>query len=260
LRSGARRPSRTRRAVASRRPFARAPGAVQPVELLCAQSAGSIRSVGRSPSPRRRAVDADDDASPVPSLSCQKLERGSHLRAAGIALDGVEPARRARRSCGVSIRARLDPRRQRRDEISAAERFDVPATPVSCSITCCVLSASSCTASSFGQRRAPLVDWCVTTGCHRARPASARSRAAMFFDPRCCAVSETPAVWVEPHLPRPRVLRAYTCLSARAPAPRRGGAVLGDLLEEVDLSVEEEAHPGSEVIESRPRRSPARIL
>ncbi len=65
----------------------------------------------------------------------------------------------------------------------------------------------------------------------------------------CWAVSETPGgLGVEAHPHRGLVLGAVGLLHlARPDAPR--GAVLGDLLEEVDVRVEEEAEPRGEVVD-----------
>ena len=64
----------------------------------------------------------------------------------------------------------------------------------------------------------------------------------------CCAVSETPAVWrVEAHQQRALVLRAVGVAQLARPDPA-GGAVLGDLLEEVDVRVEEERQPRRELV------------
>ena len=65
----------------------------------------------------------------------------------------------------------------------------------------------------------------------------------------CCAVSETPAVWVWKRISqRARVLRAVGVAQLARPDPPRG-AVLGDLLEEVDVRVEEERQPRREVVD-----------
>ena len=65
----------------------------------------------------------------------------------------------------------------------------------------------------------------------------------------CCAVSDTPAVCaVEAHQERALVARAVGVAQLARPDPARG-AVLRDLLEEVDVRVEEEAQPRREVVD-----------
>ena len=70
----------------------------------------------------------------------------------------------------------------------------------------------------------------------------------------CWAVSDTPAVWVWKRISSERSsLRAEGLAQLARPDPP-GGAVLGDLLEEVDVGVEEEADSrGAKSSTSRPR-------
>ena len=75
----------------------------------------------------------------------------------------------------------------------------------------------------------------------------------------CCAVRLTPAVWAWKRICQERgSLRAEGLAQlARPDAPRR--AVLGDLLEEVDLGVEEERQARREVVDVEAAlRPPAR--
>ena len=65
----------------------------------------------------------------------------------------------------------------------------------------------------------------------------------------CCAVSETPAVWLwKRSFQRPVALRAETVAHRARPDPA-GRPVLRDLLEEVAVRVEEERHPRHEVVD-----------
>ncbi len=76
------------------------------------------------------------------------------------------------------------------------------------------------------------------------------TRAILFFG--CWAVSDTPAVcvWKRIHVER-RCLRAKSLGHQPIPDLARG-AELGDLLKEVVMGIEEEAQPGSEIVDAQP--------
>ncbi len=68
----------------------------------------------------------------------------------------------------------------------------------------------------------------------------------------CCAVRrDAGGLGVEAHQPGARALRAVALAQLARPDPPRR-AVLGDLLEEVDVRVEEEGEPGREVVDREP--------
>ena len=77
-------------------------------------------------------------------------------------------------------------------------------------------------------------------------PASASMATRAMLTSGCWAVSDTPAVWVWNRSCSERSATRAVAV-AQPPGPdAAGGAVLGDLLEEVDVGVEEEAEPGRE--------------
>ena len=70
----------------------------------------------------------------------------------------------------------------------------------------------------------------------------------------CCAVSETPAVCVwKRSSQRSLVPRAEAVAQLARPDPPRG-AVLRDLLEEIEVRVEEEREPRRELVDVEPAR------
>jgi hypothetical protein len=75
-----------------------------------------------------------------------------------------------------------------------------------------------------------------------------------MFTSGCCAVSDTPAVcvWNRSCIERSSCA-PYRSFSHRAQI-RRAAAVLGDLLEEVDVRVEEERQPRRERVDRQSRR------
>ena len=84
-------------------------------------------------------------------------------------------------------------------------------------------------------------------------PASASIAVRTMFTSGCCAVSDTPAVWVWNRSCIERSICGAVALlhPPRPDAP--GGPVLGDLLEEVDVGVEEEAQPRRERVDRQAR-------
>ena len=79
--------------------------------------------------------------------------------------------------------------------------------------------------------------------------ASASIAVRTMFTSGCCAVSETPAVWVWNRISHERGFLALEPLAQLARPDPAGGAVLGDLLEEVEVGVEEEREPRRELVD-----------
>ena len=65
----------------------------------------------------------------------------------------------------------------------------------------------------------------------------------------CCAVSDTPAVWVWKRISQVRWFFAPEALFHHLIPDLARGAVLGDLLEEVVMGIEEEAEARAEVVD-----------
>ena len=70
----------------------------------------------------------------------------------------------------------------------------------------------------------------------------------------CWAVSETPAVWVWKRSCSRAPVRGAVAIAHPAGPDAPGGPVLGDLLEEVDVGVEEEAEAGRELVDRQAGR------
>ena len=70
----------------------------------------------------------------------------------------------------------------------------------------------------------------------------------------CCAVSETPAVWVWKRSHCALSVRGAVDVAQPARPDPPGGPELGDLLEEVEVGVEEEGQPGREHVDVQPPR------
>ncbi len=85
-------------------------------------------------------------------------------------------------------------------------------------------------------------------------PASASIATRTRFTSGCWAVSETPAVWVWKRSWHERAVGRPVALAHPAGPDAPRGAVLGDLLEEVDVGVEEEAEPRRELVDRQARR------
>ena len=121
-------------------------------------------------------------------------------------------------------------------------------TPVSWAMICCVRRAIRA-ASSVGSASASSKEFVCSDCVPPSTPASASIAVRTMLFSGCWAVSDDARrLRVEAHPPGARVLRAEALAQlARPDAPR--GAVLGDLLEEVDLGVEEEAQPRREVVD-----------
>ena len=143
--------------------------------------------------------------------------------------------------------------------VSDSTKYEPPSgsivfvTPVSSAMICCVRSATR-TASSRRQRQRLVMG----VGVQRLRAAQhPRQR----LDRRARDVVErllrrqrhAGGLRVEAHQPRLRLLRAERLAQLARPDPARR-AVLGDLLEEVDVRVEEERQPRREVVDVHPAR------
>ncbi len=73
-----------------------------------------------------------------------------------------------------------------------------------------------------------------------------------MFTSGCCAVRETPAVWVWNRSVIERGSLRAVPVSHPAGPDAAGRPVLGDLLEEIDVGVEEEAQPRCELVDRQP--------
>ena len=114
------------------------------------------------------------------------------------------------------------------------------ATPVSSRITCCVRSATSAAASVGSPSTSSSALVCSELVPPRtAASASMAVRTTLFCG--CCAVSDTPAVcvWKRSHCAR-SIGGAVPVTHPSRPDPA-SRSKLGDLFEEVDVRVEEEA-------------------
>ena len=129
-------------------------------------------------------------------------------------------------------------------------------TPVSWAITCCVRSAIR--HRVLGRQRQRLVE---RVGVQRLRAAEhggerLERRAHDVHLGLLGGQRHAGGLGVEAHQPRARVLRAVAVAQLARPDPA-GGAVLRDLLEEVEVGVEEERQPRREVVDVSPRSTHA---
>ena len=193
-------------------------------------------------------VDADDDAPARVDLVLQ-LEGGVGDLALGeVLLDrGDHPAQLV--DLGeVVVGLALELVGQRLDEVRAAERVD--GVRHAGLVGDDLLGAQRDADRLLGGQRERLV---VGVGVQRLRAAE---HAGQRLDRRAHDVVErllggerhARGLRVEAHEPRARVLGAEGLAQLARPDPPRG-AVLGDLLEEVDLGVEEERQPRGEVVD-----------
>src|SRR5882757_9086614 len=119
-------------------------------------------------------------------------------------------------------------------------------TPVSSMITCWVRTAISA-AFSLGSASTSSRALVCSELVPPSTAASASIAVRTMLLSGCCAVSDTPAVWVWKRICQLLGLFAPNVSRISRAQPR--GAVLGDLLEEVDLRVEEERQARREVID-----------
>ena len=113
------------------------------------------------------------------------------------------------------------------------------ATLVSWAMICCVRKAIRAV-FSVGNAMASSIELVCSDCVPPSTPANASIAVRTMLISGCCAVSDTPAVWVWKRNWSERLeLRAIAITQPTSPdAP--SGAVLGDLLEEIDVGVEEE--------------------
>ena len=192
-------------------------------------------------------VDADDDAAPGVDLLLKAvggvgdlalrvglLDRGDHPA------ELIDPRE-------VLVGERLEAVGQRLDEVAAAERVD--RVRHAGLVGDHLLRAQGDPRGLLGRQRERLV---VAVGVQRLRPAEHAGerldRRARDVDQRLLrGQADARRLGVEAHQPRARVARAVGIAQLARPDPPRR-AVLGDLLEEVDLGVEEEAQPRRELV------------
>ena len=115
---------------------------------------------------------------------------------------------------------------------------------------CCVRSAIL-TALSVGSASASSIELVCSDWVPPRTPASASIAVRTMLFSGCWAVSEQPAVWVWKRISQALGLVAVDLAHVPGPDAARG-AVLGDLLEEVEVGVEEERQPGREVVDVQP--------
>ena len=143
--------------------------------------------------------------------------------------------------------------------VSSSTNHDPPrgsatcTTPDSSAITCCVRRArrAACSVgSASASSKASVCRLCVPP----STPASASMATRTRFTSGCWAVRDTPAVcvWKRSWVERPSV-GAVTVAHPMGP-DAAGGTVLGDLLEEVAVGIEEEAQPRGELVDRHARR------
>ena len=159
-----------------------------------------------------------------------------------IAIDPVEVRRARRPPCpSVSVSTKYEP----------PSGSTTSVTPLSCAMICCVRSASVA-ASAVGSASASSSELVCSELVPPSTADSACSAVRTTLLYGCCAVSDTPAVWLWKRSFHDRSFLApkRSRIAARPDPP--GGAVLGDLLEEVAVRVEEERHARHERVDVEP--------
>ncbi len=142
--------------------------------------------------------------------------------------------------------------------VSASTKYEPPngsivfVTPVSWAMICWVRSAIR-TASSVGSASASSKVLVCSDWVPPSTPANASIAVRTMLLSGCWAVSDTPAVCVWKRMSQDRWFSAAECVPqfAGPDPPRR--PVLGDLLKEIDLRVEEERSRGAKSSTSSPR-------
>ena len=193
-------------------------------------------------------VDADDDAPARVDLGLQLVGGVGDLALGVVLLDRRDHPAELVDLGEVVVGLALELVGQRLDEVGAAERVD--RVRHAGLVGDDLLGAQRDAHGLLGRQRERLV---VGVGVQRLRAAE---HAGQRLDRRAHDVVQrllggerhAGGLRVEAHQPRARVLGAERLAQlARPDAPR--GAVLGDLLEEVDLGVEEERQPRREVVD-----------
>ena len=113
---------------------------------------------------------------------------------------------------------------------------------------CCVRSASVA-ASAVGSASASSSELVCSELVPPSTADSACSAVRTTLLYGCCAVSDTPAVWLWKRSFHDRSSLRAEPVAHRVGPERPRGAVLRDLLEEVAVRVEEERHPRHEVVD-----------
>ena len=121
-------------------------------------------------------------------------------------------------------------------------------TPLSWAMICCVRSASVA-ASAVGSASASSSELVCSELVPPSTAASACSAVRTTLLYGCCAVSDTPAVWVWKRSFHERSSSAPEAVAHHLRPELARGAELGDLLEEVAVRVEEERDPRREVVD-----------
>ncbi len=127
----------------------------------------------------------------------------------------------------------------------------VEATPVSSAMICCVRKAiSAFLAVGRANTSSIALVWRLCVPPSTAARASIAVRTMLFSG--CCAVRDTPAVWVWKRIFM-RAFRGGAVAVAHPTCPDpTGSPELADLLEEVEMGVEEEGEPWHELVEVEP--------
>ena len=211
--------------------------------------------------PSSERVDADDDVAAVVELALELVRGVGDLALEPAVLDAahapssIEPPPSSSRWAKICLGLPLHLVGERLDEPRAAERVgDVRRRAVSCAITCWVRSAMRA-AFSVGQRERLV---------HRVRVQALRAaeHAGQRLDRGADDVDlgllrgerHAGGLRVEAQLQRALGSRAVA-LAHPARPDAAGGAVLGDLLEEVDVRVEEERQARRELVDVEPGRA-----
>ena len=218
-----RRPCSSASARSTAAPSRRARTPCEAVDLLALQRRVDAQDLDLAVVALGEVVDADDDPPARSRISCWRVVRGvGDLALREAALDGLDhPAERVD-LIEVLVRVALHLVRERLDEVGAAERVD--RVRDAGLVGDHLLRAQRDPDRLLARQRERLV---VGVGVQRLRPAQThrpapRSRCGRCCSSGCCAVSETPAVWVWKRISHDFSIAARrTCRAARA--PRSGG-------------------------------------
>ena len=194
------------------------------------------------------AVDADHDAVARVDLGLQLVAGVGDLALREVLLDRFDHAAELVDPAEVVVGELLETVGQRLDEVRAAERVDRVRDPGLMGDD--LLRAQRDLDGLLGRQRERLVVGVRVQRLRAAEHAGERldRRARDVVQRLLRGQRDARRLRVEAHEPRLRVARAEGLAQLARPDPP-GGAVLGDLLEEVDLRVEEEAQPRREVVD-----------
>ena len=141
--------------------------------------------------------------------------------------------------------------------VSASTKYEPPSgsttlvTPLSWAMICCVRSAMVA-ASLVGSASASSSELVCSELVPPSTAASACSAVRTTLLYGCCAVSDTPAVWVWKRSCHERGFFAPNRSRIASAHSLRAARILGDLLEEVAVRVEEERDARHEVVDVEP--------